>query len=43
MDKWGDNYLPDTHPDSAFRLTKIGFNQYLEKFHPEKQADLLIK
>jgi len=41
-EKWGDDYFPDTHPDSAFRLTKIGFNQYLEEFHPEKQVDLVI-
>lgn len=42
-EKWGDDYFPDTHPDSAYRLTKIGFNQYLKEFNPEKQADLVIE
>jgi len=41
-ERWGDDYFPDTHPNSAYRLTRIGFNQYLEKFNPRKQADLVI-
>ncbi len=41
--KWGDDYFPDTHPDSYFRLIKIGFNDYLKEYDPQSQADLIIK
>ncbi len=42
-EKWGDDYFPDTHPDSYFRLIKIGFNDYLKEYDPKSQADLIIK
>lgn len=42
MTKWGDSYMPDTHPDSYFRLFKIAYNEYLEKYSPVEKADLIV-
>ena len=43
MAKWGDKYFPDTHPDSYFRLLKIAYNNYLEKYNPCERADLIVR
>lgn len=43
MKRWGDDYFPDTHPDSYFRLTKIAFNDYIKKYKPEERADIVLK
>ncbi len=42
-EKWGEDYFPDTHPDSYFKYIKIGFNNYLKEQNPMEQADLVIK
>lgn len=41
--RWGKDYYTDTNPDSAFRLTKIAFNNYLKEENPKEQADLVIE
>ncbi len=41
--RWGDKYMPDTHPDSYFRLIKIAYNEYLEKYQPKERADLVVE
>ncbi len=41
-EKWGEEYFPDTHPDSYFKYLKIGFNNYLREQNPIEQADLVI-
>ncbi|HUC96504.1 MAG TPA: hypothetical protein VMR16_02455 [Candidatus Saccharimonadales bacterium] len=42
MDKWGNDYFPDTRPDSYSRLIKLGFIDYLNNERPMNQADLVI-
>ena len=42
-ERWGDEYFPDTHPDSYFRLVKIAFDRYYESYKPQQRADLVIK
>ncbi len=42
MARWGDQYFPDTHPESYFRLIKIAYNDYLEKHTPLERANLVI-
>ena len=42
-ERWGDDYFPDTHTDSYFRLTKVAFNNYLKKYKPEERADIVLK
>ena len=40
--KWGNNYFPEDHPDSYFRLTMLAFDRYEKFHHPEYRADLII-
>lgn len=41
--RWGDDYFPETHPDSYFRQVIIGLKRYQATYHPEKLADLVIQ
>ncbi len=42
QERWGDNYFPETHPDSNFRQVMTGLDRYKESYHPEKLADLVF-
>ena len=42
-EKWGENYFPETHPDSYFRHVIIGLKRYIELYKPDKIADLVLK
>lgn len=42
-ERWGKDYLPETHPDSYFRQVIIALNRYIELHHPEKIADLVLE
>ena len=39
-ERWGDQYFPDTHPDSYFRLVKIAFDRYYKLYNPQQRSDL---
>ncbi len=41
-EKWGKDYFPETHPDSYFRQVIIALKRYIEKYSPEKAADLVF-
>lgn len=40
--RWGDEYFPEDHPDSYFRLAILAFDRYVETQHPEQRADLVL-
>lgn len=42
-ERWGENYFPETHPDSYFRQVIIALDRYIDLHHPEKVADLVLK
>ncbi|HEX4774116.1 MAG TPA: GTP-binding protein [Candidatus Saccharimonadales bacterium] len=41
--KWGDDYFPESHPDSFYRLFKIAHKRYRENYRPIEKADLVLK
>lgn len=41
-ERWGKDYFPETHPDSYFRQVTIALKRYIEKYNPEKVADLVL-
>ncbi len=41
-ERWGENYFPETHPDSYFRQVIIALRRYAELYKPEEQADLIL-
>lgn len=41
--KWGDDYFPESHPDSFYRLFKIAHKRYEENYKPIEKADLVLK
>lgn len=41
--RWGKSYVPEDDPKSYTRLFKIAYKRYLDTYHPEKSADLIIK
>ncbi len=42
-ERWGEEYFPETHPDSYFRQVIIALRRYREEFHPEKMADIVLE
>jgi len=42
-ERWGKNYVPETHPDSYFKQVVIGLDRYNKLHAPEKIADLVLK
>lgn len=42
MEKWGSDYFPDTHPDCYFKFIREGYQKYLDKYQPEKHADIVL-
>lgn len=42
-EKWGENYFSEDHPDSYFKQVVIALKRYIELYHPEKIADLVVK
>jgi uridine kinase len=41
--KFKENFLADDHPDNWVRYFKVAYKNYLNKYHPEKSADLVVK
>lgn len=41
--RWGKTYIPETRPDSYFRNVTLALKSYIQKYKPEKHADLIIK
>lgn len=41
--RWGDEYFPETHPDSHFRQVVIALKKYRKEYQPEKLADLVLE
>ena len=42
-EKWGNDYFPETHPDSYFRQVIMALLQrYTEQYRPEKVADFVL-
>jgi len=40
--RWGNDYFPETHPDSYFRQVTLGLKRYIGLYKPEKAADLVL-
>ena len=40
--KWGQDYFPETHPDSYFRQVIIALKRYQKLYKPEASADLIL-
>lgn len=40
--RWGDNYFPESHPDSFARLFKLAWQKYLKLYKPKTTSDLTI-
>jgi len=43
MEKWGEYYIPETHPDSYVTPFKQAYRRYLEKYKIEDKVDAVIK
>ncbi len=41
-ERWGNDYFPETHPDSYFRQVTIALKRYIKLYHPEMIADLVL-
>lgn len=41
--RWGDEYFPETHPDSLFRKLTVALKNYRAECQPEEKADLVLK
>jgi len=41
-ERWGDEYFPETHPDSFVRLFKLAWQRYKELYCPEEKANLVV-
>jgi len=41
--KWGDDYFPETHPDSYFRAITVGLKNYIKQYKPEEIADVVFR
>lgn len=42
-ERWGNEYFPETHPDSYFKHVIIALKKYRETYKPEIQADVVLK
>jgi uridine kinase len=42
MEKWGEQYTPETHPDSYVLIFKQAYKKYLEKYKVKSRADVVI-
>jgi uridine kinase len=42
-EKWGREYFPENHPDSYVKQIILALERYIDKYHPEKMADLVFK
>ena len=42
-ERWGENYFPETHPDSYFRAVTTGLKRYFDTHKPHTTADLVLK
>lgn len=40
--KWGENYLPENHPDNWIQYYKKAYRDYLKKHEPQKKCDLVF-
>jgi uridine kinase len=43
MEKWGEYYISETHPDSYVTPFKQAYKRYLEKYKIEDKVDVMIK
>lgn len=41
--RWGESYIPESHPDSYARLFKIAHRRYRRLYHPGERADLVLR
>lgn len=41
--KFKEKFIDDDHPDNWVKHFKVAYQNYLNKYHPEKNADLVIK
>jgi uridine kinase len=41
--RWGEHYLPEDHPDNWIQYFKIAYRAYINKYKPEKHADLVFR
>jgi len=42
-ERWGDKYVPETHPDSFLVPYKVAYRRYLDLYKPQDQADLVLR
>lgn len=42
-EKWGDNYFPETHPDSYVKQVTKALKRYIQTYKPEQIADLVLQ
>lgn len=42
MEKWGEHYIPETHPYSYVIPFKQAYERYLEKYKVENKVDVVI-
>ena len=43
MEKWGKDYVPETHPDNWTQHFKIAYRRYIEECYPERIADFIAR
>jgi uridine kinase len=43
QERFGDDYLPDDHPDNWFQYYKKAYMRYIEKYSPKGKADLVFE
>ncbi len=43
QERFGEDYLPDDHPDNWFQYYKTAYLNYVEKYNPKERADLVFE
>jgi len=41
--KWGKNYIPESHPDNWTKYFKKAYRRYVKKYKPQKTADAVYR
>lgn len=41
--KWGETYVPETHPDNWVRYFKEAYRKYKKEWKPQKRADMVFE
>lgn len=43
QERFGEDYLPDNHPDNWFQYYKAAYLNYVENYDPKRQVDLVFE